>query len=175
MNFRDESGLETDIEERDPHAGRGGYGLAQWTGPRRVALENYAAQRGASIADPDVQLDYFMRENAGPERAAWLKVLQAPTPQQAASQFVTHWERPAEEHQAARVSKYLDAAPGSIEQAMLPQSQPSNFAATTMQNAIFGGDQDWLQNRSYSSNALAADFFAGRNPMRRFIYQNLFG
>jgi hypothetical protein len=44
-----------------------------------------------------------------------------------------------------------------------------------MQNAIFGGDQDWLQNKSYSVNALASDFFAGRNPLRRFAYQHLFG
>src|SRR5882672_7744691 len=43
MNFRDESGLAPGINERNPTSGRGGFGLAQWTGPRRRNLENYAA------------------------------------------------------------------------------------------------------------------------------------
>ena len=182
MNFRDESGFETGIQERNPRAGRGGYGLAQWTGPRRVGLENYAAQRGASTADPDVQLDYFMAENAGPERAAWSQVMQAPTAQQAASQFVTHWERPAPEHRASRVNRYLNATPGSVGQwtqdmqpPMPAPPQPMNAMQTYANAIVGGGNDDWLENKSYSVNALASDFLAGRNPMRRFIYQKLFG
>ena len=49
MNFQDESGLNTGIQEKAPTSGRGGFGLAQWTGPRRVALETYAAYQGKPI------------------------------------------------------------------------------------------------------------------------------
>jgi hypothetical protein len=61
-NLKDESGLDPGINEVEPlvPGSRGGFGLAQWTGPRRVALENYAAQRGANIADPQLQLDFLM-------------------------------------------------------------------------------------------------------------------
>ena len=45
MNFQDESGLRTDINEQSPivPGSRGGYGLAQWTGPRRNQLEAFAS------------------------------------------------------------------------------------------------------------------------------------
>ena len=40
-----------------------GYGLAQWTTPaRKSGLWNLAHQRGVSIADLDMQLDYILRE-----------------------------------------------------------------------------------------------------------------
>jgi hypothetical protein len=56
-----------------------------------------------------------------------------------------------------------------------PAPAPANSFANIYGQAIFGGgNQDWLQNRSYSVSALAGDFLAGRNPLRRFIYQKLF-
>jgi Phage tail lysozyme len=106
LNFRDESAFNTGIQELNPHNGRGGYGLAQWTGPRRVALENFAASQNRPADDPDLQLDYFMSENAGPEAQAWQKVMAATTPQEAAATFVNEWERPAAQHAAARTAKY---------------------------------------------------------------------
>ena len=58
---------------------------------------------------------------------------------------------------------------------MQPLSPPQQRVNPYMQ-AIFGqGPEDWLQNKSYSMDALAADFFAGRNPLRRLVYQKLFG
>jgi hypothetical protein len=56
-----------------------------------------------------------------------------------------------------------------------PMPAPANSFAQIYGQAIFGGgNEDWLQNRSYSASALAGDFLAGRNPLRRFIYQSLF-
>ncbi|TAZ82894.1 hypothetical protein ELH72_06320 [Rhizobium ruizarguesonis] len=78
MNFADESGFDTGLQERKPTSGRGGFGLAQWTGTRRVNLDNFAAERGTAIDDPDTQLDFFMHENAVPEASAWSQVLAAP-------------------------------------------------------------------------------------------------
>lgn len=104
MNFRDESGFNTSINEQNPIAGRGGYGLAQWTGPRRVALEDFARSRGTSADDPNAQLDFFMAENAGPEASAWKNVMASPDARSAAVNFVTKWERPADP--GSRVAKY---------------------------------------------------------------------
>lgn len=109
MNFMDESGLDTGIQEINPRAGRGGYGLAQWTGPRRIALEDFARSQGKPINDLDTQLDFFMQENAGPEAAAWKQVMAAPNANEAAVAFVNAWERPASEYAAQRTAKYRGA------------------------------------------------------------------
>jgi hypothetical protein len=77
--------------------------------------------------------------------------------------------------QAEPQASQAGQAPGFPEQQQpLPMPAPVNNVASIYRNAIFGGDQDWMQNRSYSFDALASDFFAGRNPLRRFIYQKLF-
>ncbi|WP_316196280.1 MULTISPECIES: phage tail tip lysozyme [unclassified Bradyrhizobium] len=46
----------------------GAYGLLQWRLDRRQGLENFAASRGTSAADPNTQLDYIGVEMGGPER-----------------------------------------------------------------------------------------------------------
>jgi len=112
MNFQDESGLDTGIQEGAPTSGRGGFGLAQWTGPRRVKLEQFADIVGKPVDDLNLQLDYFMAENAGPEAGAWKAVLSQPTANDAAVAFVNRWERPAAQYAAQRSAKYggADAA-----------------------------------------------------------------
>jgi len=57
MNFADESGLETGMQEHEPTSGRGGFGPPQSTGPWREALGQYAAEQGKPIDDADMQLD----------------------------------------------------------------------------------------------------------------------
>jgi hypothetical protein len=128
MNFADESGLNTGINEQNPTAGRGGFGLAQWTGDRRVNLENYAAEKGRDVSDPNTQLDFFMHENQGSEAQAWAKVLAAPTDKDAAVSFVNNWERPAPEHAAERTAKYggTYVAPDTAYSAQTEIAQPVN-------------------------------------------------
>jgi hypothetical protein len=111
MNFQDESGLNSGIQEQDPTRGRGGFGLAQWTGPRRIQLEDYARTQGKPVDDPELQLDFFMAENAGPEAGAWKSVMNSPDTQTAAVNFVSNWERPAEKHKLARVARYQGDSP----------------------------------------------------------------
>jgi hypothetical protein len=67
----------------------GGYGLAQWTGPRREAL--MAMPNPETLA---TQMQYFGQENAGPERSAWEATMAAPTLADATRTFATQWERP---------------------------------------------------------------------------------
>lgn len=98
-----ESGLDPGINEISPTiaGSRGGFGLAQWTGPRRRQLEAFAAEKGRSVSDPELQLDFLMWENANTESGAWAKVMAAKDPVQAAQLFTTEWERPGTPHLGA--------------------------------------------------------------------------
>jgi hypothetical protein len=108
MNFQDESGLNPAINEIAPivPGSRGGFGLAQWTGPRRVALEQFAAERGASVADPNVQMDFLMTELQGPEARAASNIFAAPDAGTAAQAIVRDFLRPAPENLDRRMAEY---------------------------------------------------------------------
>lgn len=65
-NFMNESfdRLDPTIGEIDPlvPGSRGGFGIAQWTGPRRVQLETYAAANNAYVGNFVVQLNWVAQE-----------------------------------------------------------------------------------------------------------------
>lgn len=113
MNFRDESGLDPSINETSPTVpgSRGGFGLAQWTGPRRVALEDFAKGQGKPASDMNVQLDFLMSELQGPEAAAGKGIMAAPDTASAATAIVNDFLRPAEAHRAARAAEYGGGGP----------------------------------------------------------------
>lgn len=58
--MRAESGLNPGINEIKPvvPGSRGGWGLNQWTGPRRLAFEKFADARGVPYDDLNAQLDF---------------------------------------------------------------------------------------------------------------------
>ncbi len=106
-NFKDESGFNTAAVGDNGNA----FGLAQWNGPRKAALEQYAASMGKPASDMNVQLDFLMTELQGPEAAAWSKISGAPDAGSAAAAVLNHFERPAEEHRARREAAYTGGAP----------------------------------------------------------------
>lgn len=108
MNFQDESGLNPGINEIAPlvPGSRGGFGLYQLTGPRRVAYEQFAQQRGVNAADPDAQMDFLMMELQGPESRAARSILSAPDVNSAAVAIARDFLRPAPENLAKRVARY---------------------------------------------------------------------
>lgn len=114
MNFQDESGLNPGINEKNPivPGSRGGYGLYQLTGPRRVAYEQFAAQRGVDPSNTDAQLDFLMMELQGPEKKAAQSILSAPDTGSAAAAIARDFLRPAKEHLDRRVAKYLQRGGG---------------------------------------------------------------
>ncbi|TRD03797.1 hypothetical protein FJV76_14260 [Mesorhizobium sp. WSM4303] len=114
MNFQDESGLNPGINEKSPTVAgsRGGFGLAQWTGPRRRALESFAAQQGKPVSDQDTQLDFLMSELKGPEAAAWQSIQSAPDTGHAAAAIVNQFLRPRDDLRARREASYLKAGGG---------------------------------------------------------------
>lgn len=139
MNFADESGFNPGINERNPvvPGSRGGFGLAQWTGPRRVALEQFAAAKGASSADPNVQMDFLVQELQGSEAAAAQAIMSAPDERQAAVAVLNKFLRPAEQHRAAREAKYLAGgqpqAGGGMNIAQLAEAAGSPYASPAQQ------------------------------------------
>jgi Phage tail lysozyme len=76
---KSEAGLDPGINEQNPTVpgSRGGFGLMQWTGPRRRQLEAFAAERGVAPADPDLQMDFLVMELQGPESRAWQSIQSA--------------------------------------------------------------------------------------------------
>lgn len=98
--MRAESGLNPGINEVNPvvPGSRGGFGLNQWTGPRRVAYERFAGERGVPLNNVDAQLDFTMAEFRGPERAAWEALQNTSTPEEAARIYETRFLRPGIPH-----------------------------------------------------------------------------
>lgn len=110
MNGIDESGLNPAAIGDNGNAG----GIFQWNGPRFRGLQAYARDQGKDWKDEQVQLDYFMVENQGSQKDAWSRVVNSQTPQEAAVNFLNHWERPAEVHRARRAAEYSGATGGAI-------------------------------------------------------------
>jgi hypothetical protein len=124
LNFKDESGLNPAINEKNPvvPGSRGGYGLYQLTGPRRTAYEQFAAQRGVDPSNVDAQLDFLMTELQGPEAKAAQSILSAPDTATAAQAIVNDFLRPAPEHRAARAARYARVGGGGTQVASLDPS-----------------------------------------------------
>ena len=121
LNFADESGLNSTINEQNPlvEGSRGGFGLYQLTGPRRVAYEAYAERQGINPSDPmeqeDAQLSFMLEEELqGTEKGAWEKIQSADDAGTAAALIAKNFLRPAKEHLNARVSKYTGRPPEYI-------------------------------------------------------------
>ena len=109
MNFVDESNLNPGINEANPivPGSRGGFGLSQWTGPRRKQLEAFAASRGVPVSDEDMQLDFLMQELGSTEVNAAKAIFGTDSSGEAAAAIVNKFLRPAEEHRARREARYL--------------------------------------------------------------------
>jgi len=115
LNFKDESNLNPGINEIAPivPGSRGGFGLSQWTGPRRRQLEAFARQRGADIADPDLQMDFLIHELYGTEKSAARHIMNSQNTGEAAAAIVNKFLRPAESHRARRERRYLSRYSGA--------------------------------------------------------------
>ena len=131
MNFQDESGLNPGINEASPlvPGSRGGFGLAQWTGPRRVALEKFAADRGVAPSDVNAQLDFLVQELQGPEAAAAQSIFGAQNAGEAGAAIVNNFLRPAEEHRNRRAQAYLGGGGGGVPAALAAGPSSADITA----------------------------------------------
>lgn len=105
-NLQAESGVDPGIQEGQPISGRGGYGIAQWTGSRRVALETFAQQNGEQLDSLQFQLDYLWeQELMKGYKTSVLDPVKASSTIRQASDIVLHkFEAPLD--QSVKVEEY---------------------------------------------------------------------
>lgn len=146
-NMIAESGLNPGINEIAPlvEGSRGGYGLNQWTGPRRRAFESYAAERGAPLDDLNTQLDFTMWELQNTERNAWNALQGVNDPVEAARIYSEKFLRPGIPHmdrrlgEAARIAGIpFDPQNSLASTPQAPQGQQMQMAANMLTPADFG-------------------------------------
>jgi hypothetical protein len=103
-NFGHESNGFTSLQETRPTVpgSRGGYGWAQWTGPRRRAYEAYCLRNGKDPAAPASNYAYVFVELTGPEAAAIGALMDARTLYQKVEAFELAFERAGVKHYASR-------------------------------------------------------------------------
>jgi hypothetical protein len=150
-NMIAESGLNPDINEIAPlvPGSRGGYGLNQWTGPRRRQFEAFAAERGVPTSDLNTQLDFTLWELQNTEKSAWNALQGVSDPIEAARIYSERFLRPGIPHMDRRLSEAAriagmpfdpNAANALAPQAQ-PQQQPQNALAPTLQDFGFKNTQ----------------------------------
>ncbi|MCJ2049701.1 phage tail tip lysozyme [Methylobacterium sp. J-070] len=95
-NLGHESGGFRDLQEIAPAVAgsRGGWGLAQWTGPRRRAMEAWCRAHALDPADPEASYGYLCAELRGTEAAALAALRQAATLRAATEAVCRRFERP---------------------------------------------------------------------------------
>ena len=135
-NMSDESALNPNAQEVNPlmPGSRGGFGLNQWTGDRRVALERRAAAAGAHPGDVTQQLDHMVGELNTNESAAGRKLAQTETPQQAAAVLVNDFYRPNPYSAAARTAKYTRMSPERAAEVMASPHVPAAIKQEVMKS-----------------------------------------
>lgn len=95
------------VNEQNPTVpgSRGGFGWAQWTGPRRQAFETWAANNGMSVSDPNANYGFLINElKNGPESSVVPEIRNAKTAQDAGRIFTDRFLRPGVPNHAERQS-----------------------------------------------------------------------
>lgn len=148
-NMIAESGLKTDINEIAPlvPGSRGGYGLNQWTGPRRRQFEAFAADRGVDPSDLNTQLDFTLWELQNTEKAAWNKLQGVNDPLAAARIYSESFLRPGIPNMDKRLGEAARLAGVAFAPSMAPQGN-----ALAMQQP---GQQPPMQNALAAQPTLA--------------------
>ena len=106
-NIAVESRFDPGINEIAPlvPGSRGGYGLIQWTGPRRRQFESYAQEQGTGFDNLDTQLDFLTWELQNTESRAGDRIFAASDPMEAARLTSELFLRPGIPHMDRRLSE----------------------------------------------------------------------
>lgn len=110
-NLGHESGGFKDLQEEKPTVAgsRGGYGWAQWTGPRRRAFEAWCKDKGLAPASDEANYGYLCVELKGSEKAAIPAVRAARTLAEKVAAFEAHFERAGVKNYPSRIKYATDA------------------------------------------------------------------
>lgn len=115
-NLATETGNFQHMQELNPtvEGSRGGYGYAQWTGPRRRQYESYAASRGVALDAYETNLDFLVYEMETTERRAYERLLATNTVDEAALSVMNDFLRPGIPHADSRLGYAREFAEGNF-------------------------------------------------------------
>lgn len=104
-NAGQESGGFKSLQEKVPavKGSRGGYGIMQWTGPRRVAYESYCERNNLDPADMESNYKFLFVELKGEEGRVLPKLEAASSLEQKVEVFMKGFLRPGVPHLQSRV------------------------------------------------------------------------
>jgi hypothetical protein len=155
-NLMHESGGFQSLQEIKPliPGSRGGYGYAQWTGPRRNAFESFASSNKLDPTSYDANYGFLKHELANDpyERRQFNTVKNATTASEAARLISENYLRPGIPHMDSRVN-YANQVLGYAPSAGLPQVGPTGGPAL---NAINRAAPTSAPQNSLWSNPLGA-------------------
>lgn len=122
-----------DNEEIDfAHDGHA-FGLVQWCYyTRKGGLQAYAKQRGVSVADLTMQLEYMVKEMSQDYKSVWLAVVNAKDIRTASDVVMLKYEKPASTSEKSKAKRssyaqkfYAEFAKPDPEPEPQPEPQPS--------------------------------------------------
>lgn len=142
----------------------GAYGMAQYLGPRKKQLIQFAKENGASPSDPRTQLGFMVSELNGPESRARDRLLEAKTPEEAAQAFRIHYERPgkAEANDPRRIQK----ARGVFDTMMQKVGMPVLNAMVPEAKAEEPATPEWFQESAGELEPGLPSWFKEVAPVR---------
>lgn len=115
-------------------ADKAGYGLAQWTfWSRKQALLDFAKDRGVSIGDLQMQLDFMWKELNDSHPAVLIVLKEAKSVREASDAVLMWYERPADQSEAVQ-SKRAGYGQGYFEKYAGEAAKPKNPANDEMTN-----------------------------------------
>jgi len=139
------AGLQS-INEMQPvvPGSRGGFGWAQWTGPRRKQFESWAQQNNMDVADPEANYQFLVHElTQTPEKKVLSKLQGIEDPVEAGKVFTDSYLRPgvpAYDKRASWVEKTLNtlipAAQAQTTQGGNVAEQGTAFSLEQLQNGL---------------------------------------
>lgn len=137
-NMIAESRLDPGINEIAPlvPGSRGGFGLNQWTGPRRVQYEQFARDRGARPDDWRTQLDFTLWELGNTERGAGEALRGARDAEEAARIYSERFLRPGIPNLDRRLAEARRLASGNAFAQVSGNTPKNAFAYTLRQPSV---------------------------------------
>ena len=127
-NLQAESGIQA-VQEGSPTSGRGGYGWAQWTGPRRDAFEKWAADNKLDPKSDEANYGFLKQELQSKQYAGTLdRIRQTSNAGQSAQVFENEYERPAPGSTGRRMQFASEVAQAQAPAVAAPGAPPVNGA-----------------------------------------------
>jgi hypothetical protein len=156
-NLGRESGLQA-INEKGKAPGTGGFGWAQWTGPRRQAFMEWSKAHGLDPKSDTANLGFLEHELTHGESRSLTALKRTNTTQEATSSFMMNFERPGVPAFGNRM-QYANAA-FSAPNVQGPQPSPEQSDVPASQLTVHVHSQHMLDGDLMAEN-MATHFIGG--------------